>query len=213
MTSAHRLLSPILIAAGVALAAPAGAYAQQAQGSDMMSSMHSGHDMMDGDNGSAMEPAGSTSGAMPTMPGQEAFGTIQEIVQLLDVNPTTDWSKVNITALREHLVDMNSLTMNADVTEEPIAGGLRMTVTGTGLTLRAIHAMIPAHVPMIDGMNGWAVRAETTPDGAILTATAAGAKEALHIQGLGFFGLMATGAHHQVHHMNIARGEPMQVMH
>ncbi len=213
MTSAHRLLSPILLAAGFALAVPIGAYAQQAHDTDMMSSTHSDHDMMDGDHAEAAVPTGSALDAMPTMPGQEAFGTIQEIIQLLDADTTTDWSKVNITALREHLVDMNSLVVNADVTEEPIAGGLSMTVSGTGLTLRAIQAMVPAHAPMIDGLNGWTVTAETTPDGAILTATAADAKEALHIQGLGFFGLMATGAHHQVHHMNIARGEPMQAMH
>ena len=29
----------------------------------------------------------------PTMPGQDAFGAIQEIVQILDADPKTDWSK------------------------------------------------------------------------------------------------------------------------
>jgi hypothetical protein len=38
----------------------------------------------------------------PTHPGQEAFGTIQEIVRILQADPKTDWSKVNIGALREH---------------------------------------------------------------------------------------------------------------
>ncbi|NJO23863.1 MAG: hypothetical protein HC868_14215 [Sphingomonadales bacterium] len=33
---------------------------------------------------------------VPTMPGQDAFGTIQEIVRILDADPDTDWSKVNI---------------------------------------------------------------------------------------------------------------------
>lgn len=46
----------------------------------------------------------------PTLPGQDAFGTIQEIVQILQSDPTTDWSKVNISALRQHLIDMNEVT-------------------------------------------------------------------------------------------------------
>ena len=179
-------------------------------GSGMMEQMHSGHDMMEGghDAMSHTQPTGTV--GMPTMPGQEAFGTIQEIVQILEADPATDWTKVNIAALREHLVDMNSLMMSAKVQEVAIEGGLRATITGEGEALRAIHAMVPAHAPMIDGMNGWSVTAETLPNGAVLTATAADAKEVAHIRGLGFFGLMATGAHHQIHHLNIARGEPMQ---
>jgi hypothetical protein len=31
-------------------------------------------------------------GLAPTMPGQEVFGTIQEIVRMLEADPTTDWS-------------------------------------------------------------------------------------------------------------------------
>ena len=54
---------------------------------------------------------------VPTMPGQEAFGTIQEIVRILEADPATDWSKVNIAALREHLIDMDEVTMRADARE------------------------------------------------------------------------------------------------
>ena len=32
--------------------------------------------------------------ATPTMPGQDTFGAVQEIVRILDANPKTDWSKV-----------------------------------------------------------------------------------------------------------------------
>ncbi len=51
--------------------------------------------------------------AAPTMPGQDAFGAIQEVVQILQADPTTDWSKVNIARLREHLIDMNEVTLHA----------------------------------------------------------------------------------------------------
>jgi hypothetical protein len=36
--------------------------------------------------------------ANPTMPGQEAFGAIQEIVRILDADPKTDWSRVDLEA-------------------------------------------------------------------------------------------------------------------
>jgi hypothetical protein len=49
----------------------------------------------------------------PNMPGQDAFGAIQEIVAILEADSNTDWSKVDITALREHLIDMNEVTLKA----------------------------------------------------------------------------------------------------
>lgn len=143
---------------------------------------------------------------LPTSPGQEAFGAIQEIVGILEADPTTDWSKVDISALREHLVDMNELVVASNVTQKPIDGGLEMTVTGPARALRAVQNMIPAHAPMIDGMNGWTAKGEITAAGAKLTVTAADAKEVEHIRALGFYGLMATGAHHQAHHLAIASG-------
>src|ERR1700741_1796256 len=50
----------------------------------------------------------------PRMPGQDAFGAIQQIVQILDADPKTDWSKVDLEALRQHLIDMNEVTLRAD---------------------------------------------------------------------------------------------------
>ena len=48
-----------------------------------------------------MVPGSQTSDtASPTMPGQDTFGAIQEIVRILEADPKTDWSKVNLEALR-----------------------------------------------------------------------------------------------------------------
>jgi hypothetical protein len=68
----------------------------------------------------------------PMMPGQDAFGAIQEIVQMLQADPSTDWSKVNIDALREHLIDMNEVTLRAVATQRPLDNGVEITVTGEG---------------------------------------------------------------------------------
>ena len=77
------------------------------------------------------------------MPGQDAFGAIQEIVQILDADPKTDWSKVNLEALRQHLIDMNVVTLKADAAARPVDGGLEIAVTGSGRTLAAIQRMVP----------------------------------------------------------------------
>jgi hypothetical protein len=44
---------------------------------------------------------------VPQLSGQDAFGAIQEIVGMLEADPATDGSKVDIDALRDHLLDMN----------------------------------------------------------------------------------------------------------
>ena len=82
----------------------------------------------------------------PTMPGQDAFGAIQEIVQILQADPTTDWSKVNIAALREHLIDMNEVTLHAEADVHALENGVEIAVTGQGRTRDAIRRMVPAHV-------------------------------------------------------------------
>ncbi len=62
---------------------------------------------------------GAASTDMLAMPGQDAFGAIQEIVRILEANPRTDWSKVNLAALREHLIDMNRVTLSTTALLSP----------------------------------------------------------------------------------------------
>src|SRR6266700_4993554 len=38
-------------------------------------------------------------GNVPTLPGQDAFGAIGEIVAMLEADPKTDWSKIDLEAL------------------------------------------------------------------------------------------------------------------
>jgi len=145
--------------------------------------------------------------AMPTLPGQDAFGAIQEIVSILEADPSTNWSRVDIGTLRAHLLDMNLLVLDTVVDEKPIDGGLEMVVTGQGRTRQAILSTVPAHAPMIDGMNGWEVTAEVNSSSATLTVTSTDAKDIARIRGLGFYGLMVLGSHHQIHHLGLARGD------
>ena len=150
-------------------------------------------------------PVGQLAAAIPTQPGQGAFAAIQEIVEILEADPATDWSKVNIEALRQHLIDMDNVTLHADVKSEAVDGGMTFIVTGTDPVRASIQRMIVAHAAMMNGVGGWQFVAVTTDTGATLTVkTPASDIQKLH--GLGFVGVLTHGMHHQMHHLMIARG-------
>lgn len=144
--------------------------------------------------------------AVPTLPGQDAYGAIQEVVRILEADPATDWSKVRLDALREHLIDMNEVTLHASAQERAIPGGLEVLVTGAGRALDAIRRMVPSQARQMDGQRGWRCAAVTVPEGVRLTVTSTDTAQIAHIRGLGFIGFMASGDHHQRHHLMLARG-------
>ena len=144
--------------------------------------------------------------ATPTMPGQDAFGAIQEIVRILEADPTTDWSKVNIAALREHLIDMNEVALHAVANERALDNGVEITVTGEGRTGDAIKRMVPAHVRELNAM-GWNAKTEDLSNGVELVVTSANPNQVTKLKALGFMGIMVQGSHHQMHHLMMAKGE------
>jgi hypothetical protein len=160
---------------------------------DMSMMDHAGHD------GHAM-------GVMPTEPGQSAFAAIAEIVGILRADPATDWSKVDIGRLREHLVDMDELTLNARVETSSDDRSVTFHVSGEGRTRRAIQDMVPAHASVLASDLAMQAHADLTDDGATLVLTADNADQLRQYEALGFFGVMALGAHHQAHHLALARG-------
>ena len=156
------------------------------------------------DHAGHMAPPATT--AMPTEPGQSAFAAIQEIVGILEADPKTDWSKVNIDALRAHLIDMNNVTLAAQVRADPIEGGMRYAVTGAGPVGESVRRMLLAHAATMNGVGGWLFEASAMDGGAVLTVRAPEA-DLRKLRGLGFMGVMARGMHHQAHHLAIARGD------
>lgn len=71
---------------------------------------------------------------------------------------------MNIAALREHLIDMNEVTLGANADHRALDNGVEIMVTGNGRTLPAIT-------------------------------------------GAGFMGIMLQGAHHQPHHLVMAKAK------
>ncbi len=137
--------------------------------------------------------------------GQSAFAAIQEITAALMEDPATDWAKVDVEALRQHLIDMDNVTLRAEVVREDTGGGARFIVTSTDAAVTAsIRAMVPAHAATMNGVEGWAMQAEEVAGGAALTVTGV---DAARIRALGFIGLITVGMHHQAHHMALASGQ------
>lgn len=148
----------------------------------------------------------SSASTMPTMPGQDAFGAIQEIVQILESDPRTDWSKVNIETLRQHLIDMNEVTLHAIAVQHDLDNGIEITVTGDGRTAGAIKRMVPAHMSELREI-GWNAKTEELPEGVKLTVLAGEAQPLTKLKALGFMGIMVQGSHHQPHHLMMAMGQ------
>lgn len=179
---------------GLALAQSATAQHGGMQHRQHMTGMsHEGHGM----NADAV-PAGLMEG------GQSAFATIQEIVAQLMSDPTTDWGRVDIEALRQHLIDMDNVTLRARVNVEEIEGGARFEATSEDAAVTSsIRAMVPAHAETMDGAEGWTMQASEIPGGAALVVTGT---DPDRIRALGFIGVLTVGMHHQAHHLALASG-------
>lgn len=78
-------------------------------------------------------------------PGQGAFAALSEVVAVLETDPGTDWSRVDLDGLRAHLIDMDLLATGAAVTTERLPDGLRAVATGNARTALALGRMVPAH--------------------------------------------------------------------
>lgn len=172
-----------------------------------------GHDSMSGQgtdmHAQHMRAMQGMAAGVPTMPGQDAFGAIAEVVRLLDADPSTDWAKVDLERLRQHLVDMNEVVLRSAVKQTPVSGGLAMEITGSGRTGQAIRTMVVPHAIELDRLPSFAAKTESIPSGVRLTVLAKNpddAKVVARIRALGFAGLLTEGAHHQAHHLAMAKG-------
>lgn len=150
--------------------------------------------------------------ATPTQAGQAAYAAIAEIVAILERDPATDWSRVNLEALRQHLLDTDDVTLRAGIATRPVEGGIEAVVTGTGRVEGAIRRMSRAHAAALAGESPYRMTVEDVPGGArvrIVAAPGSPAGVAARIGGLGYIGILASGSHHGPHHLALARGQPM----
>lgn len=153
-----------------------------------------------------MDHAAMQGQAEPLEAGQSAYAALGETVRILLADPQTDWSAVDVDALRNHLVDMDDVTLRARVTKERLSKGARFHVTGEGSVSGSIQRMTRSHFAQPDFEKRWTMSVQPTASGADVTVVSANPSDATEIYGLGFFGILAMGEHHQPHHLMMARG-------
>lgn len=158
----------------------------------------SGHDH------AAMVHDFNTEQSMPTEPGQGAFAAVSEIVAMLMADPETDWDRVDISVLRQHLRDMDMLITHAVAEATALPDGAVFVVSLAGPGGEAAGRMVPAHAPVLSAETGWTSSVSRDDQSVVWTVTSPNQAEI--IRALGFFGLMAVGSHHQPHHLDMATG-------
>jgi len=151
-----------------------------------------------------------------TESGTDMFATIQEVIQKLSADPDTDWSKVNLEALRQHLRDMFEFSYNVDVIlQQPIEHGVKIMIKP--VTVRAEQALdrvLSAHPMMLKMETGWDMQSNKVDGEYQIIVTTTKPSEVDKIRGLGYIGLLAIGNHHQSHHWSMAKGlNPHHAMH
>lgn len=146
---------------------------------------------------------------VPQAAGQDALGAVQEVVARLLMDETTDWSEVDISRLRRHLLDMDQVMTGAEAKEEEIPGGLRITVGGDEDVRGALRRVVPEHARRLDGFRGWRVGLEAGGADLVLAITSEDAREVEVIRALGFFGFLASGVRAPERHLAVARGRPL----
>ena len=152
--------------------------------------------------------SGHSSANRPLEGGQSQFSALIEIVSLLENDKKTDWSSVDIDALRSHLLDMNHLMLNSSATTTASGNDqIQYTVTGNALSIPSIHRMAAAHSKFIEQSRGWSIASTLTENGAIIEITAADSTISNRLKALGFYGFMSLDSHHQAHHLQIAMGK------
>ncbi len=152
-------------------------------------------------------------GPAPAAAGQAAFAAITQVVRALEADSGTDWSRVDLEALRQHLIDMDLVTLRSRVRQQPVPGGLAMEITGEEEVAGAIRRMVGMHARVLPGAGPWRATASEIADGMRLVVTAAEPGDAAlvaRIRGLGFIGMMTEGEHHAEHHLMLARGMGME---
>ena len=151
-----------------------------------------------------------------TEAGTDLFATIQEVIRKLSADPNTDWSKVNLEALRQHLRDMFEFSYNVDViSQKPIDQGVKILVKPvTDRAEQALDKVLSAHPMMLKMETGWTMQSSKRDGQYQLIVTTTKPTEVDKIRGLGYIGLLAIGNHHQIHHWSMAKGQnPHQAMH
>ena len=154
-------------------------------------------------------PSSDATASVPTQTGNAVFGEIQEVLHKLEADPNTDWKKVNLEALRQHLLDMRHFTEDVEVVaQKPIDKGIEITLRATTPgAIPALDRAFSAHPKVLKAETGWDMTAAKDKDKYKLQITTSDAAQVDKLRALGYIGVMVTGNHHPLHHWALAKGQ------
>ena len=169
---------------------------------------HSKHMMKMATQSTAKQPAPAMAGTPLKEAGNALFGTIQEAIKALDANPNTDWTKVDLEGLRQHLIDMENFSSHVDVlsSKNIEKGAVIVIKASTEAAQASLTRALAAHPGMLKQESGWDMSVKADGDKYILTIETDKPEEVARLRALGYIGVMALGDHHQVHHWGMASG-------
>ena len=146
---------------------------------------------------------------MLMQPGNNVFSAIREAVRKLEADPATDWKKVNLEALRQHLLDIRHVTEDVEVvTQKLIDKGIELTLRATiPGAIPALDRTFNAHPKILKAETGWDMTATKDKDKYKLQVTTGEATQIDKLRGLGYIGIMAMGNHHSLHHWALVKGQ------
>ena len=154
------------------------------------------------------KPVVQTTKVTLTESGTDPFAVMQEAIIALEADPNTNWEKVNIEALRLHLVEMQDMTINVDVKQQHIDNGFQAVVMPTtNRSVKSLTRVLSGHPAQMKAETGWDMQVQNNDGVFTLTVTTDNAKDIAKIRGLGYIGVMAYGNHHQPHHWAMASGD------
>src|SRR5690625_2345947 len=98
--------------------------------------------------------------------GSDVFDAMQEVIEHLKSDPDTDWSKVDLEGLRQHLIDMKAFTEEVEVLEQnPIDSGVKILVKPeTDRAAKALQHMLSMHPKMMKVERNWDMKAQQKKD-------------------------------------------------
>jgi hypothetical protein len=144
-----------------------------------------------------------------TEPGNAIFATLQEVVNQLLQDDATDWEKVDLESLRQHLIDMENFTVNVQViSKTDIEQGVQVIIEpSTTQAAGSLDRALSAHPAMLEQETGWRMVSEKSGTHYRIQVTSTNPEDAIKIRALGYIGIMTMGSHHQPHHWAMASGD------
>ncbi len=143
-----------------------------------------------------------------SLPGNDIFGAIQEVVAKLEADPSTNWSNIDLESLRQHLLDMKAFTEEVSViSKKPYENGVEIKVQPeTKRAENSLKRVFNMHPAMLKKEKGWDMITKEDDGKWTIIVTTTKTAEVEKIRALGYIGILSEGAHHQLHHWMIATG-------